>query len=169
MSEGCDLTAPAPPAPPVQCLRTGRRLCAWWTGPAAAQPGARVGWRSTWSGSGAPSATTTGTAATPPSSAASSVSRRVWPRYPYASSVSHLIPASGYPANGALPLSFSRYGQGEGLVILSNVNCSGLELYLSDCPYGGLYVNNCDHAEDAGVLCPGSCGGARLMEEEGPA
>ena len=82
MFEGCDLTAPALPAPPVQCLRTGRRRCAWWTGLAAARRGARVGWRFTWRGSGAPSATTTGTAATPPSSAASSVSRRVWPSVP---------------------------------------------------------------------------------------
>ncbi|NWJ10152.1 DMBT1 protein, partial [Crypturellus undulatus] len=49
----------------------------------------------------------------------------------------------------------ARFGQGRGPVWLDGVNCSGTEETLSQClaePWG---VRNCDHAEDAAVVCAG--------------
>ncbi|XP_068779591.1 deleted in malignant brain tumors 1 protein-like isoform X1 [Struthio camelus] len=47
----------------------------------------------------------------------------------------------------------ARFGQGSGRVWLDNVNCTGAETALSQCqarPWGS---NDCDHGEDAGVVC----------------
>ncbi|XP_034648420.1 deleted in malignant brain tumors 1 protein-like isoform X6 [Trachemys scripta elegans] len=47
----------------------------------------------------------------------------------------------------------ARFGRGSDRIWLDNVNCTGTEAALSDCraqPWG---VNNCNHGEDAGVVC----------------
>ncbi|XP_034613330.1 uncharacterized protein LOC117870330 isoform X9 [Trachemys scripta elegans] len=47
----------------------------------------------------------------------------------------------------------ARFGQGSERIWLDDVNCTGTEATLSDCrarPWGD---NNCDHGEDAGVVC----------------
>ena len=43
------------------------------------------------------------------------------------------------------------YGQGSGIIYLDNVQCSGSELDLFDCP--GDTSPSCTHVDDAGVLC----------------
>lgn len=48
------------------------------------------------------------------------------------------------------------YGRGEGRVWLDDVECRGKEKALSDCPKRGYGDNNCDHDEDAGVVCSGN-------------
>ncbi|GAB0202208.1 deleted in malignant brain tumors 1 protein-like [Grus japonensis] len=51
--------------------------------------------------------------------------------------------------------SAAHFGQGSGPIWLDNVQCSGTEAALSEClarPWG---VNNCDHGEDASVVCTG--------------
>lgn len=52
----------------------------------------------------------------------------------------------------------AHFGPGSGRVWLDNVNCTGAEAALSECharPWGS---NDCDHGEDAGVVCSGeSC------------
>ena len=59
------------------------------------------------------------------------------------------------PFPGAAAVGYAHYGQGtEGPVILSNVHCTGLESYVTDCPSDGFYNTYCSHAEDAGVACP---------------
>ena len=47
------------------------------------------------------------------------------------------------------------YGEGEGPIFLDNVGCEGDEVSLLACSAQELGMNNCNHGEDAGVLCPG--------------
>ena len=43
------------------------------------------------------------------------------------------------------------FGGGSGQISLAEVQCSGYETSLSNCP--ALSVHNCDHSKDAGVRC----------------
>lgn len=50
----------------------------------------------------------------------------------------------------------AHFGRGSGPIWLDNVQCSGTEGALSEClarPWG---VSNCDHGEDASVVCTGN-------------
>ena len=51
------------------------------------------------------------------------------------------------------------FGEGSGDIWLSNVNCSGTERDVTECPHGGWGGHNCLHKEDAGVVCSpaGAC------------
>ena len=53
----------------------------------------------------------------------------------------------------AIPVSRAMYGQGIGYILYDEMDCTGLERNLSDCRSAGLLVNDCQHSEDAGVLC----------------
>ena len=59
----------------------------------------------------------------------------------------------GFQSSGALAISYARYGQGGGPIVLDNVYCTGIEVYITDCPSNGLYVHDCSHYEDASVIC----------------
>ena len=52
---------------------------------------------------------------------------------------------------GALANSNAQFGQGTGNVHLDNVQCNGSESSLLACSYAS--VDNCVHAQDAGVQC----------------
>jgi len=51
-------------------------------------------------------------------------------------------------------VTFYTAGNGAGGIIwMAGVNCSGSESVLSDCPFEGWGSNDCDHAEDVGIMC----------------
>ncbi|NXN91307.1 DMBT1 protein, partial [Rhinopomastus cyanomelas] len=62
----------------------------------------------------------------------------------------------------------AHFGQGAGPVWLDDVDCSGNEAALSECqsqPWGS---HDCQHAEDAGVVCSGAPEALPLRLANGP-
>ncbi|XP_033752445.1 deleted in malignant brain tumors 1 protein-like isoform X2 [Pecten maximus] len=45
------------------------------------------------------------------------------------------------------------YGAGKGVIWMDDVECTGEEMSLADCPRNAWGTHNCNHDEDAGVLC----------------
>uniref|UniRef100_A0A8C9R5F8 Neurotrypsin n=1 Tax=Scleropages formosus TaxID=113540 RepID=A0A8C9R5F8_SCLFO len=72
---------------------------------------------------------------------------------------------------GGIPKAWSwaHFGPGEGPILLNNVQCTGNELSLEECPHSGWEQHSCDHMEDAGVSCnPYTNGVLRLVGADGP-
>ncbi len=47
----------------------------------------------------------------------------------------------------------SAFGSGLGVIMLDNVVCTGAEESLLQCSHNNIMSNNCDHKEDAAVIC----------------
>lgn len=51
---------------------------------------------------------------------------------------------------------------GTGAILLDNVVCDGTERNLLECDHNAVGVHNCDHSEDAAVMCGSKSMGALL-------
>ena len=58
----------------------------------------------------------------------------------------------GFPG-AVLTICCAGYGRGLGPIWLDDVRCRGYESRLDHCLHRGVGNENCDHGEDAGVLC----------------
>ena len=59
----------------------------------------------------------------------------------------------GYPKAVAFTTRSSFGGAQDGPIWLDEVNCTGNENTLAACPHFGWGNSDCDHTEDAGVIC----------------
>ena len=64
--------------------------------------------------------------------------------------IDYNVPSS---SSGAVGFSGATFGRGRGHIFMDEVNCTGSESTLVDCPFSGWNVNNCGHSEDASVIC----------------
>ena len=55
--------------------------------------------------------------------------------------------------SGVSALLFAAFGAGTGSIWLDNVECTGTEARLADCPANTVGSHNCSHSEDASVRC----------------
>ena len=61
----------------------------------------------------------------------------------------------------------SHFGQGNGTILLDDVQCTGEESSIDKCFHAGWGENNCNHEEDAGVICSGELWSNDEMKQEG--
>lgn len=61
----------------------------------------------------------------------------------------------GYPGAVAAVRN-GGFGPGSGTILLDDVNCNGNENKIDECSHAGWGQSNCNHNEDAGVVCQGN-------------
>ena len=55
------------------------------------------------------------------------------------------------------PATRAFFGRGLGPILLDNVDCTGEEDSIYECSHNAWGNHNCDHSEDAGVVCSSTC------------
>ena len=58
----------------------------------------------------------------------------------------------GFPGAKQAPRR-AKYGEGSGSIWMDDVDCQGGEAMLSHCMFPGWQIENCNHSEDASVVC----------------
>ena len=58
---------------------------------------------------------------------------------------------------GAKSIKKFNPGKSSSPIHLDDLECTGKERSLFECPHSRIGVNNCDHNEDVGVVCTGKC------------
>ncbi|XP_038060986.1 uncharacterized protein LOC119731787 isoform X2 [Patiria miniata] len=59
----------------------------------------------------------------------------------------------GFTRGAVSAVIVGEFGQGNGNIIMDDVECAGTEMSLADCPFSGWGVHNCVAREAAGVIC----------------
>ena len=59
----------------------------------------------------------------------------------------------GFPQALNVAISDPKNHKQTGPIMLSNVMCSEMEKYLSECTHNGWFVHDCDHSTDVSVTC----------------
>ena len=60
-----------------------------------------------------------------------------------------------YFTSGAIARGSAYFGPGNESILLDDVQCTGYEASIFSCTHYGIGSYNCDHSEDAGVICLG--------------
>jgi len=47
----------------------------------------------------------------------------------------------------------NKYGRGTGTILLSDLQCTGSETFIGDCPHNGWGSHDCTHYEDVSIIC----------------
>ena len=68
----------------------------------------------------------------------------------------------GYSGAVAVKDHYEPFGAGNGTILMSLVDCDGHEDQLGNCSHQGWYQHNCDHYNDAGVVCKIPSGTSRI-------
>ena len=55
--------------------------------------------------------------------------------------------------SGATATSVAYFGRGSGSILLDDVQCTGNETSIFSCSHNSIGSHNCDHSNDAGVVC----------------
>lgn len=58
-----------------------------------------------------------------------------------------------YHSTSAKAQKLAHFGEGSGPILLDDVQCTGNELSIDQCPKSLWGEHNCGHKEDAGVSC----------------
>ena len=58
-----------------------------------------------------------------------------------------------YFTSGAIARGSAYFGQGNGLILLDDLQCIGNEVSIFSCSHNSIGSHNCGHSEDAGVIC----------------
>ena len=72
---------------------------------------------------------------------------------------------AGCPGNATAVKEFGEnFDEGQGIIWMDNLACTGQEAKIQDCPHSGKNImmphDDCDHSEDLGVCCAGGCRGS---------
>ena len=59
----------------------------------------------------------------------------------------------GYDHGWSVPFPLARFGGGIGDILIDDTKCKGKEKWLGECSGINWGVSDCEHTEDAGVLC----------------